>query len=988
MKWISLLPLAAAVLGLTLCILLIKRSRSRFGARAFLLLNFSTVLWSSLQFLRINMTLWVDSSNPAYAAVLWVTHCIMFLGIVTLPPHLVMFAAAYAGKVEYMRGWRRAALYVPAAFGLILMATNPLHRLFFTTYNVDLWTYGPLFWVYAAMAYGLVAWPLKWYATAALLEKDRVRRKQALVMVLATLPPILGNLVWLTRRFTGVPLNVDLTVMFFATTNLIFAYGILKMGWLSIVPAAVRELFDAMTDVVIILDKEHVVVQGNPAALALYPALKPGEPLDLQAPDLAEKINESAVAGTHREFELKAGDAVYGGRVIQIPQGQQVAGSLITLTDIAERKRAETALRASETRYRQLFERNLAGVYRSTVDGLLLECNEAGARILGYSSAAEALNHRMEDFYQSVEDRESALAGLIQTGKLTNFECAGRRKDGSLVWILGNVSLLEGEEGLPPVIEGTLIDITARKNAEEALRDREERYRMLFENNPQPMWVYDRDTLAFLAVNDAAVSHYGYSAAEFLSMTLKDIRPAPEVSRLIKTVANHSTPLTRAGVWRHLKKDGSPMDVETVSHGIEFGGRDARLVLLMDVTERKRAEEALLKSEERFRSLIEDGSDIILILNEAGEATYVSSSVTRVLGFSPEDMLNIDAMSFVHPDDVPIVLEARESTFYGPNRNNAVEFRAMAKDGSWRILESMSRPLPDHRAIVVNCRDITARKQAEEELRRAKEAAEAANRAKSEFLARMSHEIRTPMNGIIGMTDLSLDTDLTEEQIEYLTLVKASADGLLSLINDILDFSKIEAGKLDLELVNMNLRAMLNDTMKSFEVRARQAGLRLTTVIDDDAPDALIGDPIRLRQIMINLVGNAIKFTHSGGVAVRVSTESERDFDSNSTAALHFSVQDTGVGISSEKLNLIFEAFTQADGSDSRKYGGSGLGLAISAQLVEMMNGRIWVESELGSGSTFHFTAVFGLQSPSGEFYPQEITSHSEPVAQIFRHPK
>ena len=376
--------------------------------------------------------------------------------------------------------------------------------------------------------------------------------------------------------------------------------------------------------------------------------------------------------------------------------------------------------------------------------------------------------------------------------------------------------------------------------------------------------------------------------------------------------------------------------------------------------EQKHAEDALRDSEKRFRDLFEDAPIAYHETDTNGIVRRVNRAECRLLGLDPADIVGKHAWELLAPEERERSRDAMRGKLTRQVQVEAVERDYVAADGSRRTMEIHASLIEDKDGRVVGLRsaklDVTARKRAEAELKKAKEAAEAASRAKGEFLANMSHEIRTPMNAIIGMTELALNTELSDDQREFLGVVHESANSLLTLLNDILDFSKIESGRFEMEAIPFGLRDTLGQTLDTLALRAEQKGLELACHIRPDVHDALIGDPGRLRQIVVNLVGNAIKFTARGDVVVHVEREQETD----DRVRLLFTVADTGIGIAADKQQIIFEAFSQADTSTTRRYGGTGLGLAISSQLVAMMGGRIWVESEVGSGSAFHFTAQFG----------------------------
>jgi len=515
-------------------------------------------------------------------------------------------------------------------------------------------------------------------------------------------------------------------------------------------------------------------------------------------------------------------------------------------------------------------------------------------------------------------------------------------------------------------------EIAVRGEVEEALSKERTILRSLIDNVPN--FLYVKDTQAkFVVANSYCALRLGLKTSEeMLGKGDFDLYPqhlAADLYEDDQNVIRSGQPLLN---HEEIGVDHQGNATHVLSTKVPIRDKDGRVTGLagvgIDITAQKRADAQLRDSRELFMLLLDSIPEGIYGIDTQGNCTFCNPSCLRILGYEKAAELlgkNMHAMMHHTRADgthYPAV-ECHIYQAFRRGQGTHIDDEVLwCRDRTSFPAEYWSYPmLRDGNVIgtVVTFVDITERKQAELVLRDAREAAEAANRAKSEFLANMSHEIRTPMNGVIGMTELALDTELTLEQRGYLDLVKSSAESLLALINDILDFSKIEAGRLDMETIDFNLRDSLDDTIKALSLRAHEKGIELACHILPDVRDGLRGDPTRLRQIVTNLIGNAIKFTSLGEVLIRVETEQETEGETT----LHFCVTDTGLGIPLAKQAAIFEAFTQADNSTTRKYGGTGLGLSISLRLVEMMGGRMWLESESGRGSTFHFSARFQLQS-------------------------
>jgi PAS domain S-box-containing protein len=493
----------------------------------------------------------------------------------------------------------------------------------------------------------------------------------------------------------------------------------------------------------------------------------------------------------------------------------------------------------------------------------------------------------------------------------------------------------------------------------------EEMYRSIFENAIEGIF---QTTPAgqYLNVNPALATMYGYDSVQDLIAGLTRIENQLYVNpnrrnEFIQIMAEHSS--VRGFESEIYRKDGSTMWISENARAVKDDG--GRIVyyegMVEDITERKRLEAELHESEQSLSALINNIDDSIWSV----DAEYRLLTFNNVFAqlFEEQYHTHIKAGDVIL-DHLPTEWRTEDIALYDralAGEKFIIE-RRYQYETEERYYEISYNPIRSNDAIggvAVFSKDITERQRAHIALQQAMVAAESSNRLKSEFLANMSHEIRTPMNGVIGMTDLLLMTDLTHEQREFARTVRISGESLLVVINDILDFSKIEAGKLDLEITDFDLRESIDSTMDLLAAQAHSKGLELAAFIRPEVPLELRGDPGRLRQVVNNLVGNAVKFTSQGEVVVTVSRVSETP----THARLRFEVRDTGIGINEKGQQRLFKAFSQADGSTTRKYGGTGLGLAISKRLVEMMNGQIGVKSELGKGSTFFFDADFEKQT-------------------------
>ncbi len=680
--------------------------------------------------------------------------------------------------------------------------------------------------------------------------------------------------------------------------------------------------------------------------------------------------------GSVFDVEVTASPFVYQGKT---------AVQLIA-RDITERKRIEQALRESEQKFRSFFEQSQDGLVVIDDTGTIVAWNKGAQHIWGLKHS-EVVNRPVWDvlFQVAPADHKSPVVyertrtnflALLKQGRVPSLnQWAWRdveRPDGTRRMVQSLTFPIRTDKGL--LLGNITRDITAQKEAEEGLRASEARHRMVWETATDAMVLTDPEGIVVTA-NPSYCRLYGYTMEEIVGHPFTIVVPGREAEMLaLYTQAfADDAPVCQRFEEHVTRSDGQELIIESHTDFVmQQGRRVLMLSVIRDITERKRTEEALRASEARFRMLAENIPDVIYRyrFHPTFHYEYISPSVTTVMGYTPEEYY-ADPFLILRSFHPEIQTPTNITSLHSAGACRPLICYFCRKDGREVWIEQRTWPVYDDEGNLVAIegisRDITEQKKAEDALVYAQQEAEQAACSKSEFLANMSHEIRTPLNAIIGMTTLIRSTPLTARQYEFVETIRSGGETLLKLINDILDFSKIEAGKLLLEHEPFDLCACIDESINLVDAIAAEKEIEMTAIVAANVPRFLVGDVTRVRQILVNLLGNGVKFTEQGEVVVRAEILPQEDRlpegyaepqHASPSCRLHLQVRDTGIGISEEGIARLFESFSQVDASTTRKYGGTGLGLAISKRLAELMEGSMWVESEIDHGTTFHVTLL------------------------------
>ncbi len=611
--------------------------------------------------------------------------------------------------------------------------------------------------------------------------------------------------------------------------------------------------------------------------------------------------------------------------------------------------------------YQDLLNNFHIGVCRTSFgpNAKFLYANDVFLKIFGFHGG-EIKETYLSTLFPSDSDYTSFSGQLKSLGFLKNLEIRlSTKKKKSFLWCEISATLGKDEETDKNFIDITVEDISKRKEFEKNLIESKELFKTVFNNTAAAITVTDKNE-RIIAWNPFAEQLLGLDKEIFFNKPVKELYPPAEWRRLRSFNIRETGAMTDIET-KAFRKDGTLLDVNvsiSILKDLE-GNIIGAIGIMRDITNQKLAEKRIKDSERKIRVILDNSAAGITLIDKEEKIISWNRYAEIMLEMHEADLYNRPVKSLYPEDEWAKIRQANIRKLGGKKH---IDTKIITKNGNILDIDLSINILKDSNDEVIGSvgimQDVTEQKKFQEMLIQAKLDAEQANSAKSLFLSNMSHEIRTPMNAIMGMIDLTLDTALTDEQRDNLNVAKDATDNLLRLINDILDLSKAEAGKIVLENIEFNLHNVLKNVTKGLGVIARDKNLELDLEIGSEVPEILSGDPVRLRQILINLINNGMKFTEKGKVTTKVRLDSNIK---KNTVLLLFAVIDEGIGIPEDKYETVFELFSQAEASTTRNFGGTGLGLAICKRLVEMMGGRIWIESELGKGSTFNFTAEFEL---------------------------
>ncbi len=758
-----------------------------------------------------------------------------------------------------------------------------------------------------------------------------------------------------------------------------------------------RELVEDATDMIYELDENGAFSYVNPLmeSITEFPAsiLRDKVFHDIVHPAHKQRVvdfykdqRKNRVELTYLEFPIITRNNFeiwIGQNVRMVFAGAWVSKVRVVARDITVLYQANKALQSNEELFRTLTQKAPVGIYQLDAHGVPTYFNPRWFEIVGLDS------HQPEPHQHSSaihpDDRARVIAAwthAVHNRIEVSLELRYLTTKKGTTWVTNKLSPIVSKENEVIGFIGTVSDITAMKRAQASLEENEKRFRLLADNAPVGIFETDANGRTTY-VNKRWLEITGLdSKIAFGDGWVKALHPEDRDKVILS--------------WHNAVYDRKEFSMEfrflnprngvrwVITKAVQVVDLDGEIVgfigTMSDVSELKEIYNKLTASEELYKLLSTNAKDLITLhkIDEFATRTYISPSVKMILGYEPEELLGKSPYELMLPDEAEDIRNAVREQIT-TQRFVSMEYRVRRKDGSIIWLESHSHPFSDDSGKTIgfqtSSRDITFRKEFEHTLREAKEKAEEATIAKSQFLSMMSHEIRTPLNAIIGLTNLLLDDTFNEEQLKRVNLIKFSGENLLGIINDILDFSKIEAGKITLEEIDFNLFDLANNLKEMFGLRVQEKNLQFHLTYANDVPHVVKGDQVRINQILINLLGNAIKFTNHGYVSLTIQSIGVMD----DVHLIQFNVKDSGIGIPQEKINHIFESFAQATSDTTRKYGGTGLGLSITRSLLQLMNSSIHVESQPDYGSRFFF--IIPLRASVMEAKPVEPVE--EPVANL-----